>query len=345
MGRPDRENGQARGPVKDNRGVHRCDAQERISVRDVLLSQCSSTSADTAVPGFRNFLTKRMPMAPNPQVSCIVLNWNGWQNTLECLDALKQCSYPEFAIIVVDNGSTDDSIARIRAAHPDIRMLETGKNLGFAGGNNVGIRYALAHNSDYVWLLNNDTRPAPDALSALLAKALADKRIGAVASVTYYADSPSRVEAWAGARINLWIGYGRNSTMPHTDDWFHSLNGASMLIARPALEDAGLLDEGFFLYWEDTEFCLRLRKRGWRLAAAPESRVLHKVNASTGGNRIVLDRYQTASGLRLLRLHSPSPRLASSLFLSIRFARRLLRLQFARCRSVWLGIQDYGRMA
>jgi hypothetical protein len=117
-----------------------------------------------------------------------------------------------------------------------------------------------------------------------------------------------------------------------------------MLVRRAALEDAGLLDEAFFLYWEDTEFCLRLRRKGWRIAAAPDSRVLHKVNASTGGNRVVLDRYQTASGLRLLRLHSPAPRLASVLFLAIRFTRRLLRLQLARCRSVWLGIQDYRRM-
>jgi GT2 family glycosyltransferase len=105
-----------------------------------------------------------------------------------------------------------------------------------------------------------------------------------------------------------------------------------------------LLDEGFFLYWEDTEFCLRLRKKGWRIAAAPDSRVLHKVNASTGGDRLILDRYQTASTLRLLRLHSPAPGLAALLFLTIRFARRLLRLQFARCGSVSAGIQDYRQM-
>ena len=117
-----------------------------------------------------------------------------------------------------------------------------------------------------------------------------------------------------------------------------------MLIARAALEDVGLLDEGFFLYWEDTEFSIRLRKRGWRIAASPDSRVLHKVNASTGGNKVVLDRFQTASGLRLLRLHSPAPRLASLLFLTARLARRVARLQFERCRSVWLGIQDYREM-
>jgi GT2 family glycosyltransferase len=289
---------------------------------------------------------QRMPVAasPNPAVFCSVLNWNGWRDTIECLDSLKQCRYPHLTVIVVDNGSTDDSVARIRSAHPDILLLESGKNLGFAAGNNIAIRYALAHNADCVWLLNNDTKPAPDSLSALVAKLLTDQRIGAVASICYYADAPSTVEAWGGARVNLWVGYGRNSTQPRRDDWFQSLNGTSLLVARAAIEDAGLLDEGFFLYWEDTEFCLRLRKNRWRLAAAPDSRVLHKVNASTGGNSVIIDRYGTASCLRMLRLHSPAPFLSLFLYPAFLFMRRLLRLQFSRCRGIWAGIQDYRRM-
>ncbi len=283
-------------------------------------------------------------MNSNPHVICIIVNWNGWQDTVECLHALNECDYPRLSTIVVDNGSTNDSIDRIRTAHPDILLIESKKNLGFAGGNNVGIRYALDHRADYVWLLNNDTKPSPDALSELVAKALTDDKIGAVASVTYFSDSPANVEAWAGARVNLAIGYSKNSRMPRDDSWFHSLNGTSMLVSCRTIREAGLLDEGFFLYWEDTEFCLRLRKLGWRIAAAPESRVLHKVHASTNGNQLVLDRYQTTSGLRLLRLHSPAPYPASLAFLVIRFARRLARLQFDRCRSIWAGIQDYRRM-
>jgi GT2 family glycosyltransferase len=277
----------------------------------------------------------------NPKVACVVLNWNRWADTIECVNALKECTYPKLSVIIVDNGSSDDSLARIRSAHPDVLLLESSENLGFAGGNNIGIRYALAHGADYVWLLNNDTQPAPDAAAALVAKALTDKRLGAVASICYYADAPSVVQAWGGSRVNLWIGYGRLGTEPHDDNWLHSLNGTSMLIARTALQDVGLLDEGFFLYWEDTEFCLRLRKKGWRIGAAPGSHVLHKVSASTGGNKLLLDRYQTASGLRLLRLHSPAPVLSSFAFLAIRFARRILRLQFNRCSSVVAGIQDF----
>jgi GT2 family glycosyltransferase len=280
-------------------------------------------------------------MTTQQNVTCIVLNWNGWHDTIECLNALKECTYPHLTVIVVDNGSTNDSVARIRSAHPDISLLESGKNLGFAGGNNIGIRYALAGSADYFWLLNNDTLPAPGALSALVAKALTSEYIGAVASICYYADAPLTVQAWGGARVNLWVGYARNSMEPRNDDWFHSLYGASILIARPAIYDVGMLDEGFFLYWEETEFCLRLRKKNWLLAAAPESHVLHKVAASSDGNRLILDRYSTASGLRILRLHSAAPHLAMFVFLSVRFVRRILRFQFSRCRSVWEGARDY----
>lgn len=277
----------------------------------------------------------------HPRVSCIVLNWNGWKNTVECLNALKECTYPRLTVIVVDNGSTDDSVARIRAAFPDIMLLESGKNLGFAGGNNIGIRCALTHGADSVWLLNNDTKPTPDALSALVAKTESDRQIGAVASVCYYSDAPETVQVWAGARINLWIGYARNTTTPHEDDWFDALYGASLLIVRAALEDAGLLDEGFFFYLEETEFCLRLRKKGWRLAAAPDSRVLHMFSASLGNNMLIRDRYFTASGLRILRLHSHVPYLAMPFFVIMRFARRLLGLDLSRCLSVWAGARDY----
>ncbi len=279
-------------------------------------------------------------MNPKPQVTCILVNWNRWQDTLECLEALSKSTYTNVTTIVVDNGSTDDSVSRIKVAYPAVLLLESGSNLGFAGGNNIGIRKSLENGADFVWLLNNDTKPAPDALAALVGKALSGPKIGAVSSVCYYASTPSVVQVWAGAQLNLWIGYGKNSTEPHPDTWFDSLYGASMLITTDALREVGLLDQGFFHYWEETEFCLRLRKNRWRLAAAPDSHILHKVGKSTG-DRYLLDRYFTASGLRLLRRHSPAPVLAMILFVLIRMTRRILRLRFALCRSVWEGVQDY----
>ena len=286
-------------------------------------------------------MTTKTEHVRNPKVVCIVVNWNGWRDTIECLDALKKCTYPSLSLIVVDNGSTDDSVAQIRAAFPGVLLFQTGRNLGFAGGNNIGIRRGLA-DADYVWLLNNDTKPAPDALSALVAKANTDEQIGAVASICYYADSPNNVQVWGGARVNLWFGYCRNATEPQKDEWFDALYGASMLIRRAPLEDVGLLDQGFFFYCEETEFCLRLRKNGWRLAAAHDSMVLHKAGASSG-TIALRDRYFTASGLRILRLHSPAPSLAMASFLALRVARRVLTFNFSGCRSVWAGVKDYWR--
>ena len=128
---------------------------------------------------------RTMKSKPLSQVCCVVLNWNGWADTLECMGALRECTYPRLTIIVVDNGSTNDSVARIKSAYPDILLLESGSNLGFSGGNNIGIRHALALGADFVWLLNNDTRPAADALDALVEKALSDGGIGAVGSICY----------------------------------------------------------------------------------------------------------------------------------------------------------------
>src|ERR1700709_1176957 len=102
---------------------------------------------------------RRMKLAP--RVSCIIVNWNSWQDTVECLTSLRACTYPQLDIIVVDNGSTNDSVVRIKASCPDILLFESKENLGFSGGNNIGIRYALAMGAEYIWLLNSDTKPAP----------------------------------------------------------------------------------------------------------------------------------------------------------------------------------------
>src|SRR5712672_2084688 len=133
-----------------------------------------------------------------PSVSCILLNWKGWRDTVACLDALARLDYENLSVIVVDNGSADESVRRIREAAPDILVLETGSNLGFAGGNNVGIRHALAQGADYIWLLNNDTKPEPAALAQLVRRAESNSRFGEIGSVLVRADEPSRIQAWGG---------------------------------------------------------------------------------------------------------------------------------------------------
>lgn len=278
-----------------------------------------------------------------PPVTCVLLNWNGWRDTLECLACLERLDYPPLSVLVVDNGSTDGSAARIREAHPDIPVIDSGGNLGFAAGNNIGIRAALEQGADYVWILNNDTLPRPDALRALVLRAEADPELGAVGSVLPYADNPARIQAWGGGRISFWTGRVIHARGPVDEKWFEFLTAASVLVRREALESSGLFDESFFLYWEDVDLGYRLRKGGWKLGMAPGSVVLHREHGSTGRNYRVLDRYGVASSILFMRKHAPVPWVSIPLALALKIAKRILTLRFARAAAIVGGIGDYRR--
>lgn len=275
-----------------------------------------------------------------PSVYVVVLNWNGWRDTLQCLNALAAVHYANLHIVVVDNGSTNDSVEQIRRTYPQIVVLETGKNLGFAGGNNPGIQYALRQNADFVWLLNNDTEPEPGALEPMVRKAQSDPQIGSVGSVLLDPDRSGAL-AWGGGRVNRWIGHIRHANSPRNDRWLDYITAASMLVPRRTLEEVGLLDERYFLYWEDTEFGFRLRKNGWKLAVASESRVIHKENSSTGENRALRTRYSTESAMRFLSDYSPLSGVSTLLFLSVRLAQRLVTGRFREMAIVLQGSRAF----
>ena len=199
------------------------------------------------------------------RVSILLLNWNNWKDTNECLASLKGLDYGDWEVIVIDNGSSDGSVSRIREQFPAAEIMELGENLGYARGNNEGIRAALNRGAEYVWILNNDTTVDPAALRALVDRAEADPKIGAVGSAIYYASAPGRLQAWGGGHVNFWLGRSHHFLRPVADDRIQFLTGASVLLRRPMLESVGLLDEGFFLYWEDSDICFRMRAVGWRL--------------------------------------------------------------------------------
>jgi GT2 family glycosyltransferase len=276
-----------------------------------------------------------------PSVACVVLNWNGWHDTLNCLACLKRLEYPELTVLIVDNGSTDGSVARIREAFPDIPVIETGANLGFAAGNNIGIRAALEGGADYVWVLNNDTQPRSEALTGLVRHAEADPSLGAVGSVLPYVDDTARIQAWGGGRINIWTARVVHARAPKEERWFEFLTAASVLLRREALETCGLFDEGFFLYWEDVDLSYRLRKHGWKLGVAPDSIVPHREHASTGRDYRVLDRHAVASGIRFMRKHSPAPWLSIPLLLSVKIGKRVLTGRINRVGDILAGLKDY----
>ena len=286
----------------------------------------------------------KLAMENYPEVVIILLNWHGWQDTIACLDSLAPLDYPNYRALVVDNGSMDESVARIRAAHPQVPILETGRNLGFSGGCNVGIRRAMEEGADYVWLLNNDTTVDPQALIAMVTVAEADPRVGAVGSVLYYLDNPKDIQAWGGGRVCFWTGRSRHLLKPVTGPTLHYLTAASVLICRRALENVGLLDEDtFFMYWEDTDLSFRLRKAGWLLAVADQSIVLHREHAATGKGSPLLDYYFNESAVRFFRRYAPIA--AWPIFIGAvgRMGKRILRANLlgfiATVRGTYAGLR------
>jgi GT2 family glycosyltransferase len=277
-----------------------------------------------------------------PKVYVILLNWNGWSDTLECLSSLQRLNYPNCRVIVVDNGSTDDSASRIREQFPMIELIETGRNLGFAAGCNVGIARSLAEAADYVWLLNNDTTVEPDALQRLIDKAMSGSRIGAVGSAIYTAHSPEQLDAWGGGCVNFWLGGSRHFVRPVCDEKIRFITGASLLLPRTVIQTLGALDEGFFMYWEDAAYCFHLRAKGFRLAVAGESKVWHKGSASVGRGSATMDFYFNASAARFFNQYSPVPLLSTWVGVLLRIAKRLIAGDWNRARAVWGGARAQG---
>lgn len=269
------------------------------------------------------------------RVAVVVLNWNGWRDTLACIASLQKLSYSNFELIVVDNGSTDGSQYHIEAHAPGIKVLQTGANLGFGGGCNVGIRKAIEQNADYVWLVNSDATVDANALTELVRLADSQPSVGAVGSVLYEADRPEQIQVWGGGKVNLWIGLSRHQVSPASLDF---VSGAALLLRREAVLQAGLFDDQtFFMYWEDSDLGFRLQRAGWQLAVAENSRVWHKLSASLGKGSRQLDVYFTRSGVRFLRRYSPAPSVSVLLMVGRMVLKRVLMAEFGRASSVLSG--------
>jgi GT2 family glycosyltransferase len=266
-------------------------------------------------------------------VFIVVLNWNGWQDTIACVQSLLRLKYADFRVLIIDNGSTDGSQDQLQAALPGVDLLQTGANLGFGGGCNVGIRHALASGAEYVWLVNSDATVDPDALAAMVKLADQNPEVGAVGSVLFDAGTVDQVQLWGGGRINLWLGRSNHCVSGGAIDF---VSGASLLLRRAALEEVGLFDEeSFFMYWEDTDLGFRLRNAGWRLAVAPDSHIWHKQSASLGLGNPVLDAYAARSCVRFLRRHAPVPKLSVALMLVRMLVKRVLVGRADRLHAVW----------
>ena len=227
----------------------------------------------------------------NPFVVAIVLNWNNPSDTLECVTSLRKSLYGNLDIIVVDNGSTDNSVTRVQEEFPGLDVIETGINTGYAGGNNVGIEYALSRGAHYVFLVNNDVTVAPETVSRLVEAAESHRAVGAAGPLVFWREEPASLYAAYGtvnyseAIVRL---KGRNArdierySSTTAVDW---VLGCAILLTGEVIKNVGKFDEEFFAYHDEVDWCTRARAKGYRILLVPEARVWHKGQSSTGGER------------------------------------------------------------
>ena len=234
----------------------------------------------------------------SPKVSIILLNWNGAEDTLECLSSLKLIDYDNYEIIVVDNNSSDPDFEIIQNRSGDSidKIIRNDKNLGFAGGNNVGIQYALENGAEFIMLLNNDTVVEKDFLSNLINDCDDYLQTGLYTPMINYFSNKNIIWS-AGGYISKIKASGFSSGTNRNDIEFSEnsyctfASGCCMLIRREVFEKIGLLNENYFLYLEDTDFCYRITNAGYKILYVGSSKIYHKVSSTTSKSNSLLPLY------------------------------------------------------
>ena len=325
--------------------------------------------------------TKKKSIQKWPKVAIITLNWNGWKDTIECLESVFRNTYPNYQVIVIDNGSNDGSKEKIKTwaegkqevllpesthplyylSHPSIEkpipyicynreeaekggnfelekkitkewqkirgvnnekiisttshypliFIQTSENLGFAGGNNVGLRYLLTKDDCiYTWLLNNDTVMDKNALIEMIKLAESDEKIGMVGSKLLYYGKPNIIQALGGTSQITWRSFGASICSFEKDQIKFNNNfeikgaliGASLLVKKEVIETTGIFDENYFLYAEETDWEFRASKIGWKLFCSGKSKIWHKMGNSSGKSvqKVFLGRQSTRASLNKL---------------------------------------------
>jgi GT2 family glycosyltransferase len=223
----------------------------------------------------------------SPSVAVIMLNWNGYADTVDCIESLKKITYPNFFIVIVDNASSGNDVQQLRDKYGSyVDILAQDKNWGFPEGCNIGMRYAMQKGADYLLLLNNDTIVDPEFLTELVKTAEGDEKVGVVGSKVYYYYYPNRIQ-YLGGRIN-WI-LGINGTYIKDEDDHGQYDkplaqdyvpATSCIVKRAVAEKIGYLDPFYFWAIEEFDYCTRAIKAGFKVMYQPKSKIWHKWQAS-----------------------------------------------------------------
>ncbi|HEC64580.1 MAG TPA: glycosyltransferase family 2 protein [bacterium] len=241
----------------------------------------------------------------NTKTYVVILNWNGEKDTEKCVLSMKKLKAKNFEIVIVDNNSEPKSVNYLRERFPKIKIIENTKNLGFAGGNNVGIRFAKENRADYAIILNNDTKVKKGWLKGLLDTVESDVQIGIVGSKAMFMGSKGVIQTAGIIRKGDYYedrGFGeKDEGQFDVEMELDAVSGVSMLINLSMPEELIYFDEKFFMYSEDIELCLRVQKHDYKVMYAPKSVFLHKFSASSDKVSGLKVYYGLRNKLRVIR--------------------------------------------
>jgi GT2 family glycosyltransferase len=287
------------------------------------------------------------------RVFLLILTWNRRDDVLRCAASLSRLAYPAVTPVVIDNASQDDTVAALRTRHPELTIIENAANLGYAGGNNAGIRWALEHGADYVQLINSDTEVTPGLTAELVRVAESDARIAVVGCRNLLMEDPARLwGAYSTLTYGPFLVRSDGAGAPDGPAWqverdVDAVIGNGYLWRRGALERVGLLDESFFGYHEDVDWCERARRAGYRVVYAGAAAIIHRGGSSSrpGHARVLPARYFLGrNAVRFVRRYAgPAERLRFAALCAGALAARALRAALRRDRSGVVQERDYLR--
>ncbi len=313
------------------------------------------TTVDTIATSFQlaadNPLTSKNNQRPH-RLAVILVNYHGTQDTIECVRSLRKSAFTDFALYIVDNASGSEALATLARECPDATLIANASNLGFAKGNNIGIAQALQEGARFILLLNNDTIVEPSLLAALLEALQRHPSAGIAGAKIRYFNRPSTL--WfAGGVLNDRSGRGRHMGIGEEDRGQYDqerfvdfVTGCCLLVRREVIDRIGMLDEEYFAYYEDSDFCLRARRAGFQVVFTPSARLLHKVSGTAVREGPVYLYFTLRNRLLFLRKNTPFLRVIPFLpALAYFYLRHFVRLSLkwrsaARTKAALYGFAD-----
>lgn len=288
-----------------------------------------------------------------PLVAIIILNWRKSAETLMCLGSLSHITYPNALTIVVDNHSGDDSVLLVHEYFPNVILLETGANLGYAGGNNIGVTWALRHGADFTLILNNDTIVDTGFLEPLIGASQHYPGPVITTPMICEMDRPdviwtmgSDIDWRIGAPVHLKSGDVRKQWQNAPPQFVTFAPGTAMLVPRSAWECAGLMDEDYFLYFEEADWCLHAVRAGCQVVAVPSSCVWHETEIGDRRTSPTITYYMTRNTLRFLRRNADGPQrwqgqVRAALLAAWHSLGDFRHGRYDRAHARWQGIYDF----